>query len=182
MSVEKGEAKPNADLTVSQRLDKLHRISAQLSQVEVEKERKKQCLDMIQRTKDQYKQLFRSIFFQYAFTEQEMYSMFQEFHNNFIPNYNIGQQELISIIEVMAQPQYLGKDNMQKKVFPIMGLVTNNALDQIDFLNKDSYLKDYQFTSEEHQQVFEVLNEGTRFVRFMKLLPFMMLFFIVHLN
>ena len=91
MSVDKPEGKsPNMDMTVSQRLDKLHRISTQLSQVEVEKERKKKCLDMIQTTKEQYKHLFRSIFFQYAFSEQEMYSMFQEFHNNFIPNYNIG--------------------------------------------------------------------------------------------
>jgi len=52
----------------------------------------------------------------------------------------------------------------------------------IGILNKDSYAKDYKFTFDEHEQIFESLNEGNKQVKFTNFLPYLMLFFIVSLN
>jgi hypothetical protein len=84
------------------------------------------------------------VFYQLVFDEEELYSMFKDFYLSFIPNYTIGRPELMSLIELMASgAEYLGRDALEKKVFPIMGVHKQMDLDigGISILNKDSCLK-----------------------------------------
>ena len=121
-------------------------------------------------------------YYQYAFTPEELYPMFQDFHNSFIPNYQITRAEIVSIMETMAKKEYIGKERMKEAVLPVIGLQKIQALEQIEFLNKDAMKHDYLFSEEEHQQIFDLMSDGYTTIKFMKLLPYLMVFFIAHLN
>lgn len=60
-----------------------------------------------------------------AFDEKELYQMFKDFYLSFMPNYVIGPTELTSMIEMMAQGEFLGKQMLEDKVFPIIGIQKN---------------------------------------------------------
>ena len=141
---------------------------------------KKKNQDTIKATIKKYQDHVKFLFYQMVFDEEELYSMFKDFYLKFMPNYIIGATELTSLIELMASSEYLGKQVLEEKVFPIIG-VHKNLMD-IAILNKESYLKDHKISSDVHEQLFEKLNDGSKHVRFFNLLPYLMLFFIVSLN
>lgn len=62
------------------------------------------------------------------FSVSELYQMFQDFYFYYAPEFEIRQTELVALIEMMANSDYVGKEVMEKKIFPIMGLKAD-ALD-----------------------------------------------------
>ena len=67
---------------------------------------------------------------------------------------------------------------MKEEVFPLMGV---EKLPEIEMLGKENKQKDQLFTNDEHAQVFTMLSEGSKYVKFTKMLPYLMLFFLKHL-
>ena len=53
-------------------------------------------------------------------------------------------------METMAKKEYIGKERMKEAVLPVIGLQKIQALEQIEFLNKDAMKHDYLFSEEEH--------------------------------
>lgn len=106
--------------------------------------------------------------------------MFKDFHGKFIKNNVIDQSTLVSIIEIMAQADYIGFKKMEEEILPIIGVRKNKL--QLDILNKPQKDTRFAFTPDVHLEVFEALNEGNKYIKFSTMLPYLMIFFLIHLN
>lgn len=107
--------------------------------------------------------------------------MFQEFYLRLVPNFMIERKEVCSVFELMAQDDFMGYETMEKQLFPVMGVVHVEQESLIPGMQEKinpyhKIIKDY------HNQIFDILSEKQYYVKLTTFLPYLMLFFIVHLN
>ena len=55
-------------------------------------------------------------------------------------------------------------------------------MDNLEMLNKETKINGFHLSVDIHQKVFEEMNDGNTYVKFSKMLPYMMIFFLIHLN
>jgi len=70
---------------------------------------------------------------------------------------------------------------MEKKILPVMG-VEKGLMDNLAGLNKETIVNGFHLSIDTHQKVFEEMNDGNSYVKFGKMLPYLMIFFLIHLN
>jgi len=55
-------------------------------------------------------------------------------------------------------------------------------MDQLNVLNKEVKINGFHLSMDTHNKVFEEMNDGNSYVKFTKMLPYLMIFFLIHLN
>jgi len=61
------------------------------------------------------------MFYLSAFSEKEIFAMFKEFYGTYIDSEIMVKKDLSALVEMMAQPNLLGKEVLKNKIFPLMG-------------------------------------------------------------
>lgn len=135
---------------------------------------------IMKRNKDQFGQQINSskhqmklAFIQFSFSPSELHEMFKEFHQSFMPSFQITKQEIFTLFEYMSDPKMLGKEKIEEIILPMIGVHVEKELNMFDLENspdkKDSDSKkgfdEFHLSQQTLKNIWEALCINDQFVR-----------------